>query len=121
MPAFGARGIDGDPIRMRIVHVLMRRVRIGARNHDHVQLPAAEHQFAERVTLAEPLAAIMQRNFRRVIGDASTRAEAGGIGMGALEIIKPEAGIVLARIVFDQRQLRPAHRPVEPRIGLILR
>src|ERR1700722_2781487 len=99
------RRVHRDPIGMRVEHVLMRRMRIRAGDHYHVQLAAARHEFAERVILSEPLTPIMQRNFRWIIRHTSTRTQTRGIGMRAPKITEPEPGIVLSRIVFDQRQL----------------
>jgi hypothetical protein len=60
------------------------------------------------------LASMMERNIRRVIRDAASRAQADGVGMGAFEIVEPELKVELARIVFDERELRPTHRLVDP-------
>ena len=40
--------------------------------------------------------------------------QAGGIRMRALEVIQPELHIEFARVILDQRQLRPAHGFVHP-------
>ncbi len=114
VPALAAVGVDGDPVGMRVVDILVGRVRIGARHHDHAQLAAARHQLAEGVAVAQPRAAVMQRDLGGIVGHAAAGAQAGGIGMGAPEIIQPESEVVLAGVVFDQRQLRPAHGPVNP-------
>ncbi len=114
VPSFLAIRLHRDPVGMRIVDVLMDRVRVGARDDHHVQLAAPGHQIAECISAAEPLTAVVQRDLRRIIRHASARAEAGGIGVGALEVVQPEVEIVRARIVLHQRQLRPAHGPVEP-------
>jgi hypothetical protein len=101
MPALVARCIDRDPIGMRFVHLLMRRVRIGAGNYGHVQFAASRHQIAERIGVMQPLAAVMQRNLRRVIGYRSSCAQAGRVGVSALKVVEPEGKIILAGIVFD--------------------
>ena len=46
---FFAVGVHRDPVRVRVVYVLVDGVRIGARDHDHAQLAAARDQFAERI------------------------------------------------------------------------
>ena len=84
-------GVHRDPVRVRVVHVLVDRVRIGARDDDHVQLAAAGHQVAERVAVAQPLAAVVQRDLRRIVGDAAAGAQAGRVGMGAPEVVEPES------------------------------
>jgi hypothetical protein len=114
MPPLPALRVHRDPVGVRLIDILVRRVRVGAGDHHHVHLAAAGHQVAERVAIAEPLAAIVQRDLRRVVRHASAGAQARGIRLRALEVVEPEIQIVLARIVFHQRQLRPAHGPVEP-------
>ena len=110
-------GIHRDPVGVRVADILVRGVRIGARDHHHVQLAASGHQIAERVARAQPLAAIVQRNFGGIVSHAAARAETGGIGMRAPEVVQPEGEVVRAGVVFGQRQLRPAHGAVEPLIG----
>ena len=107
-------GVHRDPVRMGVVDVLVRRVRIGAGEHHHAHLAAAGHEFAEGIARAEPLAAIVQRDLGGIVGDATPRAQTSGIGVRALEVVQPEARIVLAGVVLDQRQLRPPHGTVEP-------
>ena len=85
-----AVGIHRDPVGMRVVHVLVGGVRIGARDDDHAELAASGHQFAERIAVAEPLAAVVQRNLRGIVRDAAAGAQAGRVGMRALEVIEPE-------------------------------
>ena len=57
---------------------------------------------------------MMQRHLRRVVGDDPSRTQSGGIGVHPLEVVEPELRIELPGIVFDQRQLHPPHRLVEP-------
>src|SRR5262249_55968637 len=61
-----------------------------------------------------PCAAVMKRNLGGIVCDAAARAEACGVRMHAVEIIEPELWIILAGIVFDQSELRPAHGAIEP-------
>ena len=51
----------------------------------------------------------------RVVRDAAAGAEADAVGARAPEVVEPEADVELRRIVLDERELRPAHRPVDPR------
>ena len=120
MAARLAVGFHGDPIRMSVVHVLMRGVGIDARGHHHAEFAAAREHLAEGVAIAEKLAAVMQRHFGGIKGHASAGAQAHGIGVDALEIVEPEAGIVAARIVLDESQLHPPHGPVEPAFVRVL-
>ena len=59
-------------------------------------------------------AAMMKGNLGGIIRDATAGAQADGVRLCALEIIEPELQIELAGIVFDQRELRPAHGPIDP-------
>ena len=45
--------VDGDPVGVRLADVVVGRVRVGAREHDHAELAAALDQLAERVAVAE--------------------------------------------------------------------
>ena len=82
--------LDGDPIRMRIVNVLVRGVRIDAGDHVHTKFAASGYHFAEGVAVAEIFAAVMQRDFGRIKSHAAAGAQARGIGMDSLEIVQPE-------------------------------
>ena len=55
-------GVDGDPVGVRLVDVVVGRVRVGAREDDHAELAAAGDQLAERVAVAQPAAAVVERN-----------------------------------------------------------
>ena len=57
---------------------------------------------------------MMQRDLRWIICDDAARAQRRRIGVQAPEVVEPERRIEAARIVLDQRQLYPAHRPIEP-------
>ena len=55
-------GIDGDPVGVGLFDVVVGRVRVGPRDHDHAQLAAAGDQVAEGVAIAEPGAAVVERD-----------------------------------------------------------
>src|SRR5216117_196621 len=114
MPSLLSVGFDRDPVGMRVVDILVHRMRIGPRDDDHAELSTAGHEIAERIALPYPDAAVMERNLRRVVRDDAAGAEAGGVGVNAREGIEPERGIESSGIVLDERQLRPAHGPIEP-------
>ena len=114
MPAGFPIGAHRDPIRVRRLHVVVGRMRIGAGDDDQAQLPATGHEFTKHVALAKPGAAVMERHLRRIIGHATPRAEAHRVRAGALEVVEPELGIELARVILDERELRPAHGFVHP-------
>ena len=114
MPPLAPFRIDGDPIRVGIVDILMRRVRIGAGYYDHVECAAAGDELAEGIRVAHPGAAIVQADLGGVIGHAAAGAQAGRIGVDAFEIIEPELRIVSRGIILYQRELCPAHRAIEP-------
>jgi len=79
MAALVSRRIDGDPIGMRIIEVLVGSVWIRACNDVHAQLAAARDEITEGIGIGHPTAAMMERNFRRVISDAASRTKTGGI------------------------------------------
>ena len=109
-----AAGIHSDPVWVRIVDLLPAGVGVGSRDHVHAHRAAAGQQVAEAIAIAEPCAALLQRNLRGIERHHAACAQAGRIGMNAAEIIEPELSIVVAGIVFDERKLRPAHGPVVP-------
>jgi len=59
VPALLAVRGDGDPVRVRIVDVLVGRMRVGSRDNVHAELAAARYQFAEAITVAEEFTAVM--------------------------------------------------------------
>ena len=105
-----------NPLGMRLLRVVIGGVRIGARDDDHPELAAAGDEFAEHIALAEPRAAVVKRNRRRIIRDTPAAAEAHGVRFRARKIIEPELEIEFARlrVVLDERELRPAHGLVDP-------
>src|SRR3954462_14708137 len=109
-----AVGIHGNPIGMGCLDVVVGGVRISAGNDDHSLLAAARYEFAEWISVCEPLAAMMKGNRRRVISDAAAGAQTGGVPFSATEIIEPELRIELSGIVLDKRQLGPPHWFIDP-------
>ena len=106
--------VDRNPVRMRLPHVVADRVRIGARDDAHAERAAAGDERAERIRLTEPRAAMVQRHLGRVVGDDAAGAERGGVGVEAAEVVEPELRVEAAGVVLDERELHPAHRPIEP-------
>ena len=102
VPALLAVLIDRQPVRMRVVHILMACVRVGAGNYIHAQFPAAMGDIAEGIHISQPLAAVVQRNLGGIKGDTPAGIQNGGIGMDPLEIVQPELHVVIAGIVFDE-------------------
>ena len=101
------------------MHVVVGSMRIGARNYNHSKFARAGDEFTERIGLAEPLATMVERNFSGIVSNAATGTETDSVRPCFLEIIEPEMRIKLTWIVFNQRELGPAHGAVEPfrRIG----
>ncbi len=114
MPARLTIGIDRDPIGMRRPYLLTHGVRIGARDHTHVQTTASRHERPEWIGRAEPCTAMVQRNLGRIVGDDAAGAEAGSVCADARKVVEPEVGIEAAGIILDERELRPSHRTIEP-------
>ena len=73
MPPLLAVRVHGNPVRVRIEGVLIGGMRIGARDHHHVQFSAARDQVGKNVAWPEPLAAVVQRKLRRIKSDARRR------------------------------------------------
>ena len=109
-----AAGINCDPIGVSVLNIIISRMRICPGDDDHAELATAAHEFTKRVGVAKPLAAVMERDLCRIIGDATAGAKADRIGFRALEVVEPETRVELARIVFDKGELGPAHRFVDP-------
>src|SRR6185436_17281453 len=59
----------------------------------------------------------VQRDVGGVVGDDAAGAQRGGVGVQPAEVVEPELRFEAAGIVFDQRQLHPAHGAVEPAVG----
>src|SRR6266704_6501908 len=106
--------IHRNPIRVGGLHIVVRCMRIRSSDYDHVQFSATGHQFTERVPIAEPGTAMMEWNFRRVVGDTTASTEADCIRPSAFEVIEPESKIKGPRIILDQRELRPTHWLIDP-------
>ena len=94
--------IHREPVRMRVVNILMASVRVGAGNDIHAQFPAAMGYIAEGIHIPQPLAAVVQGNLRGVKSDATAGIQNCGVGMDPLEIVQPELHVVIAGIVFDK-------------------
>ncbi len=96
----------------------MRGVRVRPANHIHSQIAATLYHFPERIHIPQPPASVMKRNLGGIKGDAPAGAKACPVGMNAAEIVQPKGGIVVARVVLDEGELRPAHRAVVPSFGV---
>ncbi len=107
--------VHRDPVRVRRLHVVVGGVRIGAGDDHHPELATPGDELAEHVAAAQPRAAVVEGDLGRVVGDAAAGAQAGGVGVRALEVVEPERDVELHRVVLDQGELRPAHRLVDPR------
>ena len=109
-----AVGVNGYPVGVRRPHLVTHGVRIGPRDHVHLQAPASGDERAERIGAAEPCAPMVERHLGRVVRDDAAGAETGGVGPDPREVVEPEVGIEAPGVVFDERQLRPPHRSIEP-------
>ena len=106
--------VDGNPIRVRGLHLIANGMWIRPRDDVHAQAATSRNQRPERIGTAQPGAAMVERHLRRVVGDNAAGAERRGVGVKAAEVVDPELRIETAGIVFDQRQLHPTHRTIEP-------
>src|SRR5207248_4034954 len=114
MPPRLAGRVHGNPIGMRLLHVVIGRVWISPRDDDHSQLTTAGNQLAEHVALAKPGTAVVKGDFCWVIRYAAARTKTDRIGLGPLEVVEPELQVELTRVVLHERELSPAHRLVHP-------
>src|SRR2546422_6483117 len=96
MTALVTARINCYPIRMRVVHVIISGMRIGASDDNHTKVSTAGDQLSEWIGVAQPLTAMMERNLRGIVRNASSRAQANGVRPGAPEIVEPELRLELA-------------------------
>ena len=114
VPARLAARVHRDPSRMRVMDVVVSRMRVRAGEDDHAELATTGDQIAERILVAEPLTAMVERHLGRVIRDAAAGAQTNRVRACALEIVEPELRIELAGVILDECELRPTHRSVCP-------
>jgi hypothetical protein len=99
---------------MGLTHIVVGGMGIGTGNHDHSELATTGKEFAEHVPVAQPRAAVVEWDLRRIIRDAAAGTETDRIRFRPLEVIEPELRVELARVILDKRQLCPAHGLVHP-------
>ncbi len=109
-----ALGIHRDPVGMRRLRVVIRRVRIGADKHRHIQLAAPRDQFTQHIAIPKPDAAMVKRNLGRIVRNAPASTQTDAVRSRAFEVVQPESQIKMCGIIFNQRELRPAHRLCSP-------
>ena len=74
-----AVGVDGDPVGMGRLHLVAGGVRIRSRDDAHAERAAAGEQRPERIAVAQPRAAMVQRNLCRVVRDDAAGAQRRGV------------------------------------------
>src|SRR5581483_9456527 len=116
MTALIAVLVDCDPVRMRVINILMTRVRVSSRHHVHAEFAAGCGDFSKGIAITEPFAAVMQRDLGWIKSDASAGVKQRCLRVTLLEVIEPERKVVISGIVFDETQLGPAHRPIVPAV-----
>src|SRR5271156_470280 len=102
---------------MRVADIVVGRVWIGPRDDHHPLLTTARYQITERVAVGQPLTAVVEGDLGGIGGDAAAGAQAGCVAKRAFEVVEPEREVERARVVFDQGQLGPAHRAINPAWG----
>ena len=112
-----AVAVHRNPVRMGLSDLVADRVRVRPRHDVHLHRPAALDQLAERIARAQPRAPVMEGDLGRVIRHDPAGTQRGGVGVQPAEIVEPEGRVEAPGIVFDQGQLNPSHRPVEPARG----
>ena len=79
-----SKGVDGDPVGMRVADIVVGRVRIGPRDNHHTLLTTARYQITERVAVGQPLTAVVEGDLGGIVGDAAAGAQAGRIAKSAV-------------------------------------
>ena len=103
-----------NPVGVGVVDILMDGVGVGAGNHIHAQPAAPLIKFAKGVAVAHPGGAIVVGDLGRIVGDAATGAETGGVAMRLFKEVQPEIYVIVDGVGLGQCQLRPAHGAVKP-------
>ena len=111
MTARLASGVDGDPIRMRCLQVVISGVRVCAYQHRHTLLARSGDEFAKKIAVTEPCATVVEGNLSGIVGDATSAAKADTLGSRALEVVEPEGKVEVSWVVFDQGELKPSRGP----------
>ena len=75
-PDDGEMLLDGNPIRVRRLHVIVRRMRICSSDDHHAELPTSGDQVAEHITLSKPCASMVIRYFCGIKSDAASSTQA---------------------------------------------
>ncbi len=94
--------------------ILVHGMGVCARHDNHAQLAASGDEIAKRVPSFQPGAPVVQRNPGGIVRNTAAGAEARGIGVNTLEVVEPCLETEPARIILDQRQLRPSHGALKP-------
>src|SRR5262245_66502737 len=107
MTARLAVGVGCQPVRVRLMHVVIGGMWIRARDHHHSQLPTPGDEVTEGVLVAKPQTPMMERDSRGVIGNAATGAETNGVGARAFELIGPGLGLEFGGGILQDGGLVP--------------
>jgi hypothetical protein len=78
--------IDGNPVRVGRLQVVVSGVRVCPHQDGHAELPAAGDKFPKNIAAAEPRATVVKRNLGGIICNAAPAAEAHAFGACALEV-----------------------------------
>lgn len=115
-PVFARLTVDSQrhPFGMRLGGIGVDGVRIDAGHDVHVEFSRLGHQRAERVGVADEFRDVVERDFARIVSDIAAGREADGVGLGALEHVDPEGGIVALRVVLNESELGPARGGLVP-------
>ena len=100
--------IHPDPVWMRVIDLLPAGVRVGSRHDVHAHRAAAGQQVTEGIAIAEPRAALLQRNLGGIERHHAACAQAGCVGMNAAKVVEPELSDRSCRDRLRQTQAAPS-------------
>src|SRR5260221_670746 len=81
---------------MGLLYLVAHGVRIHSREDVHVERATAGDQGSEGIRGAQRRAPMVQRDVGRVVRDDAARAQGGGVGVQAAEVVQPERRIEAA-------------------------
>src|SRR3569833_2238776 len=89
-------------------------MRIDPADDSHPQPTATPDHLTKAVVGSQIGAAVMKRDIRWIERNGPASAQTGALGANFLEVAQPESRIVVAGIIFGERNLEPATRADRP-------
>src|ERR1039458_1604998 len=110
-----AAGVQGEPIRVRAIKVLMRAIGIHAGEHGQSVLVRGAGEFAVKIAVTERGGAIMQRKLAGIIGNNAAGIDDDALNLRALPVLPPPGDVVSLRVNLRDVRLPPAQGAAIPR------